>query len=116
MPAAFAALFLIALFTASFAGAVPLIVFAIYGVTSIVAFIAYGIDKSAARRQLRRTRESTLHALGLAGGWPGALIAQSLFRHKTHKQAFQAIFWTTAILNCAGFAVFLLSGWESPRA
>lgn len=114
MPAAFAALFLIALLAASLAGALSLIVFALYGVTSVAAFIAYGMDKSAARRKLRRTPERTLHSLGLAGGWPGALIAQSLFRHKTSKQPFQVLFWTTAILNCTGLAALLLSGWARP--
>lgn len=114
MPAAFAALFLIALLAASLAGAMSMIVFAIYGVASIAAFIAYGMDKSAARRKVRRTRESSLHSLAIAGGWPGALIAQSLFRHKTSKQPFQAVFWTTAILNCLALAALLVSGWAQP--
>ena len=110
MSATFATLFLIALLAAGLADAVPLAVFSVYAVASMAAFVAYGMDKSAARRQLRRTPERTLHALGLAGGWPGALIAQSLFRHKTRKQPFQAVFWTTSALNCAGLAALLLSG------
>lgn len=110
MPVAFAALFLSALFAASLSGAVPPPVFAVYGVFSIAAFITYGMDKSAARKQLRRTPESTLHMLGLAGGWPGALMAQALFRHKTRKQPFQAVFWTMVALNCAGLAALLLAG------
>ena len=110
MPAAFAALFLSALLAAGLAGAVPQYIFIVYGVASIAAFAAYGMDKSAARRQLRRTPERTLHALGLAGGWPGALIAQSLFRHKTRKQPFQGVFWLTAVLNCAALAAILMAG------
>jgi len=108
MPAAIAVLFLIALLAASLMGAVPIAVFALYAGASIAAFAAYGFDKSAARRKLRRTPERTLHALGLAGGWPGALIAQLLFRHKTSKQQFQAVFWATVALNCAGLAVLFL--------
>lgn len=110
MPVAIAALFLTCLLAAGVAGVLPLAVFAVYAAASIAAFIAYGVDKSAARRKLRRTPESTLHALGLAGGWPGALAAQSLFRHKTSKQSFQWMFRGTAIVNCAGLAWLLLSG------
>lgn len=110
MPLAFAALFLICLLAAGLAGLLSLAVFAIYAVTSVAAFVAYGIDKSAARRKLRRTPESTLHALGLAGGWPGALAAQSLFRHKTSKPSFQAVFRATAVVNCAALAWIVLSG------
>lgn len=107
MPASLAALFLTALLAAVLAGAVHSAVFAVYAAASAVAFLAYGWDKAAARRKRRRTRESTLHAIGLAGGWPGALIAQSVFRHKTSKQPFRAVFWTTAVLNAAGLAAFL---------
>lgn len=32
-----------------------------------------------------RTQESTLHGLSLLGGWPGALIAQQVLRHKSKK-------------------------------
>jgi len=109
MPAAFAALFLSALLAAGLAGAVPPHIFVVYVVASTAAFIAYGMDKLAARRQLRRTPESTLHALGLAGGWPGALIAQALFRHKTRKQPFQGVFWLTAVLNCTVLAAILIA-------
>ncbi|WP_296953079.1 cold shock and DUF1294 domain-containing protein [uncultured Massilia sp.] len=68
---------------------------------STIAFVAYGIDKSAARHDRRRTRESHLHLLALAGGWPGALLAQRVFRHKSSKPAFQAAFRWTVALHCA---------------
>lgn len=67
---------------------------------SVVAFIAYGLDKSAARRDEWRTRESTLHLLALACGWPGALAAQRRLRHKSAKVSFQFGFWVTVALNC----------------
>lgn len=112
MPASFAALFLTTLLAAALAGVMPLAIFAVYATASVTAFLAYGWDKSAARRKQRRTRESTLHAVGLAGGWPGALIAQSVFRHKTSKQPFQTVFWTTVVLNAAGLATLLhFGGW-----
>ena len=113
MPASLAALFLITLLAATLAGTVSPIVLAVYASSSAAAFVAYGLDKSAARRQQRRTRESTLHAFSLAGGWPGALLAQAMFRHKTSKRSFQAVFWATVFLNAAGLAAFLyFIGWR----
>ncbi|MCC4603546.1 DUF1294 domain-containing protein [Xanthomonas campestris pv. badrii] len=75
-----------------------------YAATSIAALIAYRLDKSAARRGQRRTPEATLHAIALLGGWPGALLAQSLFRHKTVKTSFQIAFWVSALANAAALA------------
>jgi uncharacterized membrane protein YsdA (DUF1294 family) len=57
------------------------------------------LDKSAARRDRWRTRESTLHLLGAIGGWPGALAAQQLLRHKSAKPSFQGVFWLTVVAN-----------------
>ncbi|WP_437675835.1 DUF1294 domain-containing protein [Sorangium sp. So ce131] len=74
-----------------------------YAGASLVAFIVYAVDKSAAERGERRTPERTLHLLALAGGWPGALIAQQLFRHKSKKAAFRLVFWCTVLLNVGGF-------------
>lgn len=37
--------------------------------------------------------EVLLHELELAGGSPGAFVAQRLFRHKISKKAFQRSFW-----------------------
>ncbi|MFD1215844.1 DUF1294 domain-containing protein [Microbulbifer celer] len=68
---------------------------------SLVTFIAYYLDKSAARQGSRRIRENTLHVLSLAGGWPGALIARHQFRHKTRKQPFRLVFWLTVMGNIA---------------
>jgi hypothetical protein len=39
-------------------------------------------------------------------GWPGALAAQRLLRHKSSKQSFQFVFWVTVILNCCVLAWF----------
>lgn len=71
----------------------------IYLVTSALAFAAYGIDKAAAIRGAWRIPEAYLHLLGLAGGWPGALIAQRVLRHKSRKVSFQIVFWLVAALN-----------------
>jgi uncharacterized membrane protein YsdA (DUF1294 family) len=78
-------------------------VLGLYLAASVLVFIAYAIDKSAAQNDQWRTKESTLHLFALVGGWPGALVAQRLFRHKTSKKSFQTVFWATVVLNCAGF-------------
>ncbi len=54
-------------------------------VSSIVAFIAHGRDKRAAIKGTRRTPEARLHLYELLGGWPGALLGMTFFRHKTRK-------------------------------
>lgn len=96
----FAAFFLIFVVGAVVTGRLPGIVLALYTIASIVTFSAYALDKSAARRNQWRTRESTLHVLALLGGWPGAVAAQRLLRHKSAKTSFQAMFWITVVLNC----------------
>lgn len=85
------------------AGRLPLAVLWLYLGASAVAFIAYWLDKSAARYGRWRTAESTLHLFGLAGGWPGALFAQRVFRHKSRKAEFQRVFWVTVLVNCLAF-------------
>lgn len=75
----------------------------IYLVASFLAFITYAIDKSAARHDRWRTPEATLHWFSLLCGWPGALLAQQLLRHKSAKQAFVSTFWITVVVNVAIF-------------
>ncbi len=82
---------------------VPVWAALMYVGASGVCFLAYALDKSAARRGARRTPESTLLMLGLLGGWPGGLLAQQLLRHKSNKASFRAAFWGTVMLNVAGF-------------
>jgi uncharacterized membrane protein YsdA (DUF1294 family)/cold shock CspA family protein len=84
----------------------PLWIAAIYGAASVITFVAYAMDKSAATQGAWRTPESTLHFLALACGWPGALLAQQFLRHKSAKAEFRATFWVTVILNVAGFVGF----------
>ena len=76
---------------------------AAYGVASIVALLAYAMDKSAAIRGEWRISEGTLHLIELLGGWPGALLAQQWLRHKSSKTSFLVGFWLCAALNVATF-------------
>ena len=75
-PTAFVTLFLVFVAGAVFTGKLPLAVFGVYFAASVIAFVAYAFDKSAAENDRWRTQESTLHLFGLIGGWPGALLAQ----------------------------------------
>jgi uncharacterized membrane protein YsdA (DUF1294 family)/cold shock CspA family protein len=76
---------------------------AAYLTASFIAFLAYAMDKSAARHRRWRTSEATLHWFSVACGWPGALLAQQLLRHKSSKPAFVSKYWATVIANVAGF-------------
>ena len=85
-----------------------------YVFASTITFCVYARDKAAARaaaqrnaRAVRRTPENTLHLLSLIGGWPGALLGQQIWRHKTRKLPFQLLFWTTVVINCA--ALFFIA-------
>lgn len=73
---------------------------------SFVTFLAYWRDKNAAERGAWRTSEQTLHALSLAGGWPGAWLAQRLLRHKSRKTSFRTVYWGTVVAHIA-----MVSAW-----
>ena len=96
-----AILFLAGIWSLVVRGVVPLGILVLYLGASVAAAVAYGVDKSAAQGGRWRTRESTLHLLALIGGWPGALIAQKVFRHKSRKASFRAAFLFTVAMNCS---------------
>jgi len=85
----------------------------VYLIASVVTFLTYAVDKSAARRGRWRVEEATLHLLALAGGWPGALLAQQFLRHKSAKIEFLRVFWVTVVANAVGFVA--LSHWLMRR-
>ena len=74
-----------------------------YVAMSFATFIVYALDKRAARRGQWRVKESTLHVLALLCGWPGALLAQHLLRHKSAKPTFRRVFWLSVALNILAF-------------
>ena len=77
---------------------------------SLMAFVFYGFDKRRAQRDGRRGPEKTLHLLALFGGWPGALMGQRVFRHKTQNFSYRIVFWLCVMLHLAVVAgvVYLL--------
>lgn len=83
---------------------VPNWLWGFYSAMSMATFITYWLDKRAAQRGDWRVPENTLHALALACGWPGALLAQRLLRHKSAKRPFLRVYWAMVVLNIAAFA------------
>lgn len=66
---------------------------------SVATFLVYGVDKRQATKSGRRISEQTLHMLALLGGWPGAMIGQRQFWHKTQKLSFLLVFWLTVVIH-----------------
>jgi uncharacterized membrane protein YsdA (DUF1294 family) len=113
LPIVMATLFVALLCGLATRGTLPVWVPAVYMAASAAAAIVYAVDKSAAERGAWRTRERTLHLLALMGGWPGALVAQTVLRHKSRKASFRFAFWATVILNCGALWWFW---WRQLRA
>lgn len=110
VPIAFAMSFLVALAALAALGRLEMSWLALYYGASIITYGSYARDKTAAQNAGRRTAESTLHLMSLVGGWPGALIAQVLLRHKTRKPSFLIGYWFTVIVNCIALGVIVGKG------
>lgn len=95
--------FLLLYFVVAIVWRVPNWVAGLYLGASVVCFVVYVADKSAAIAGRRRVPESTLIYLGLVGGWPGAIVAQQVSRHKSNKTTFRSAFWVSVILNVLAF-------------
>lgn len=79
-----------------------------YSLMGFVCFTAYYMDKKRAEKNRWRIPEAHLHLLELLGGWPGALIAQRIFRHKTAKKSYQFVFRIIVTVHMAAWADYLL--------
>lgn len=73
---------------------------------SLLGFGVHRLDKRLAESGDHRVPEATLHLIELAGGWPGALVAQRRYRHKTAKVSYQLVFWLIV-------AAYQFAAWES---
>ncbi|OOG58031.1 DUF1294 domain-containing protein [Polaromonas sp. C04] len=74
-----------------------------YLALSLICGLFYVHDKTAAQAGEWRTSEGTLLLLGLLCGWPGAIVAQQMLRHKTSKVLFRIAFWVTVVANVGVF-------------
>ncbi len=78
-------------------------------IASIGSFVAYGIDNRRAAKGRRRVSQRTLHGLALVGGWPGAVLGQRVFGHKTQKLTFRLAHWLIVLLHAA---IILFGAWR----
>ena len=93
----------------------PQLLTALAVTASVVAFVIYRHDKKRAIEGGWRIPESTLHFIEVLGGWPGALLAQRVFRHKSSKVSYQCAFWFVVATH--QFAAFdFLRDWEYTRS
>lgn len=99
MRTSFAIGFLLCLVVLAFARHVSVVIISLYALVSFASFYIYLLDKQSAQRHGRRVSEVILFILAFCGGWPGSLMAQELFRHKTQKLSFQFLFWLAVALN-----------------
>ena len=69
---------------------------------SIIAFIAYGVDKSKAKKGKWRTKEKTLLLLSFLGGAFGGFPAMLVFHHKTKGEH-----WYFTVVNLLGLMIHI---------
>jgi uncharacterized membrane protein YsdA (DUF1294 family)/cold shock CspA family protein len=86
------------------------IVLICYWTISAVALFLYWHDKVKSKNDQRRIPENKLHFYSLIGGWPGALIAQRIFHHKSRKKSFLLKYWLTVSLNISLLIFYVYFG------
>ena len=75
-----------------------------YWILSLLTMILYGTDKAHAATHRWRVPEIYLHILEVLGGWPGGLMAQNDFRHKTRKSLYLYVQRVIIFLHLAAWA------------
>lgn len=68
-----------------------------FAIINLITFLAFGYDKSRARRQASRISEQNLLLLVMVGGGVGAVAGMIYFRHKTAKKTFNRRLWSIII-------------------
>lgn len=81
----------------------------LYVFMSTLAILYYGADKRRALAHRWRIPEFYLHLIEFLGGWPGALLAQSNFRHKLTKESYQRVFWAIILSHAALWIVLAVN-------
>jgi uncharacterized membrane protein YsdA (DUF1294 family) len=80
-----------------------------YAAMSVATLAAFCLDKRAARRGGARIPETTLHVMELLGGFPGALLGQQVFRHKTSKGSYVFALWVIIAVHALAWVLYLRS-------
>jgi uncharacterized membrane protein YsdA (DUF1294 family) len=79
----------------------------IYAVMSVVTFLCYWADKRRARAGAWRISEAMLHGCEVLGGWPGALLARHVLRHKSQKPQYRIVLWMIIGVHIAAWIWWL---------
>ncbi|EEX33350.1 MULTISPECIES: DUF1294 domain-containing protein [Vibrio] len=77
----------------------PPLSFVLYIALSTIAYMVYALDKHALHTGGWRVPSLTFHVLNIVGGWPGALLAQSVLHHKYNDIGYKSLFWLTLFAN-----------------
>ena len=72
---------------------------------NVFSFLLYGLDKFAAKINIRRIKEKLLLNISIFGGVYGSLIGMYLFHHKTRKKLFISV-------NYICFTIFIYILWR----
>jgi uncharacterized membrane protein YsdA (DUF1294 family) len=75
---------------------------------NMITLSLYGWDKYQAKRGGHRTAEVVLHMWAFCGGWPGAVLGQEIFRHKTSKLSFRVMHWLVVVSNVTLVCILVL--------
>ena len=78
---------------------------------NVATLVTYGYDKYVSQARGRRVPEAALQIMAAAGGTPGALLGQLVFRHKTRDRRFRLVFWSIAALQVV--ALLTWSRWRN---
>lgn len=100
-------IFLLLLAFFSLAGELSIFFFYLYSCMSLITFGFFAFDKHASIQSKSRISEKTLFLLITFSGWPGALLAQTLLRHKSAKLSFIKLSWCLILLNLFLLSLFL---------
>ena len=92
---------------------VPLAV-GVWAGACLVTYGLYALDSARARAGDWQVPEAILHAAELAGGWPGAFLAQRRYRPRNATWRFQAVFWLIVAAHLYTVTDYQL-GWRLAR-
>lgn len=81
-------------------------VITLYLVMSGVTFGLFYFDKWAAQAGAWRIPELWLHCVEFAFGWPGALIASEVFKHKRKKKSYMLTLYVISGIHIVVGACF----------
>lgn len=81
-------------------------------ITSVIAFVVMGYDKSQAKKRGQRVSERTLWTLAVCGGGIGAYLGMQMFRHKTKHTNFRVGFLMLMIVYA--FLIFWIVKANNP--